>query len=528
MYRRDMNHPRSQQRWAARGSLKTGHLTLPMVLALVLAPVATSVAGRFTGGDKKRSDCYAEFEVENVATASKVECMEGTACDADGQCNGQCTVNVALCLNQTDPNVPKCTPEPPLLSVTSDPSLEVPDLASTTCGRFTGVVVPLKTKKHGAQRPGKDKVVVIAVANGKPTQDKDTLRIKCTPNPSCGPPPTLPCTGANANPAGGPNELDLVVANSGTDLDIGWTGISHNFPVVANSTLSACLRSCGPDGTPPCDLQASVGPGTPNGETFGAPLPLLAASVPVCVVNEWNPTVGTPMGTADPLTGELNFQINLTSKVHLTSPTQVCPRCKNGQCDSGPNQNKSCTVDATLVVAQAFGDKTYDLSRACPPDPGTLAASLDIRLPLTSGLAVLAGPKPCAAKPGEPRGVPVQDDNCFGEGCGDGCSGSACASMGTDPSSGNPVCVDAKGGLGQNCCNGTPCFPTAGGGSIIRTGKPVIPSPPFPEQTFPKTADGVVVSIFCIPATGTNSIDTTSGLPGPGALVTPGSQTWIK
>ena len=43
---------------------------------------------RFTGGDKKRSDCYAEFEVENVATASKVECMEGTACDADGQCNG--------------------------------------------------------------------------------------------------------------------------------------------------------------------------------------------------------------------------------------------------------------------------------------------------------------------------------------------------------------------------------------------------------------------------------------------------------
>src|SRR5207245_561198 len=79
VYRRDMNHPRSQQRWAARGSLKTGHLTLPMVLALVLAPVATSVAGRFTGGDKKRSDCYAEFEVENVATASKVECMEGTA-----------------------------------------------------------------------------------------------------------------------------------------------------------------------------------------------------------------------------------------------------------------------------------------------------------------------------------------------------------------------------------------------------------------------------------------------------------------
>ena len=54
------------------------------------------------------------------------------------------------------------------------------------------------------------------------------------------------------------------------------------------------------------------------------------------------------------------------------------------------------------------------------------------------------------------------------------------------------------------------------------------PSPAFPDQTYPKTGNGVVVSIFCIPATGTNSIDTTSGLPGPGALVTPGSQTWIK
>ena len=103
--------------------------------------------------------------------------------------------------------------------------------------------------------------------------------------------------------------------------------------------------------------------------------------------------------------------------------------------------------------------------------------------------------------------------------------------LGTDPSSGNPICIDSKGGLSQNCCNNDTtrsCFPTAGGGSIVRTGKRSIPSPAFPDQTYPKTGNGVVVSIFCIPATGTNSIDTTSGLPGPGALVTPGSQTWIK
>jgi len=52
-----------------------------------------------------------------------------------------------------------------------------------------------------------------------------------------------------------------------------------------------------------------------------------------------------------------------------------------------------------MTVAQAIGDKVYNLSSACPPDPAALVAPLDIRLPLTSGTASLAGPKPC----GHPR-----------------------------------------------------------------------------------------------------------------------------
>src|SRR5439155_6910893 len=221
--------------------------------------------------------------------------------------------------------IPKCTPHPPLTSVTATViapatgTLSVPDPSSTACGTSAGVVVPLKTK-GSKPKPGMGKVMVIALSSTKPPKDKDTLKIKCTPNPSCGsttttttiPQPTS-CTGANANPAGGPNEIDLVVATSGTDLDSGWTGVSHNFPVVGNSTLKACLKTCGPDGTPPCDMTAAVGANTPNGATFGAPLPLLAANVPVCVVNEWN---GSPngIGTVNPLTGDASFQINLTSK----------------------------------------------------------------------------------------------------------------------------------------------------------------------------------------------------------------------
>ena len=515
--------------------MKTRRLAAFLALVLALVLVAQSRATRFTGGTGK-ADCYTEFEVDNVAPGNKVECMDGTACDTDST-PGQCTVNVALCVNQTDPNVPKCTPHPPLTSLTSNIGALVnrTPLVGSVCGASAPVVVMLGGKNHN--KPHTFTVKVTALSSGKPKKDVDKLKIKCTPNPSCVPSSTTTTTipggtSCTPNPAGGPNEVDLVVATSSTDLDNGWTGVSHNFPIVGNSTLKACLTTCGPDGTPPCQMSGIVGAGTPNGASFGAPLPLLAANVPVCVINEWN---GSPngIGTADPITGDASFQINLTAKVHLTTATQVCPRCNNNKCDSGPNQGKNCTTDTTLLVAQSLGaNKNYNLSRDCPPDPGALAAPLDIRLPTTTGTSTLTGPKPCTAKPGEPTGVPVQDDNCGAGGCGsNNCTGTACASMGTDPSTGNPICVDSKGGLSQNCCNNDTtksCFPTAGGGSIVRSGKPSIPSPAFPDTTYPKVGNGVVASIFCIPATGTNSIDTTAGLPGPGALITPGTQTWIK
>src|SRR5205823_1257252 len=71
-------------------------------------------------------------------------------------------------------------------------------------------------------------------------------------------------------------------------------------------------------------------------------------------------------------------------------------------------------------------------------------------------------------------------------------------------------------------------FPTntgnpANAGRIDRIGVPMVVSPPWNDPTFPKTAHGTVVSIFCIPATMSNTINTTSGLPGPGALILPGT-----
>ena len=55
---------------------------------------------------------------------------------------------------------------------------------------------------------------------------------------------------------------------SGGDLDNGWTGTSHNFPVVSNSELRVCLAGCGATSNPQCtedEAQTAV----VNGATFG-------------------------------------------------------------------------------------------------------------------------------------------------------------------------------------------------------------------------------------------------------------------
>jgi hypothetical protein len=94
-----------------------------------------------------------------------------------------------------------------------------------------------------------------------------------------------------------------------------------------------------------------------------------------------------------------------------------------------------------------------------------------------------------------------------------------------DPS--NPaqmICVDVKGGLSQLCCNGAsqvPCHPTAPGGpGIVRIGRAVVGTPPWPDPTYPKTADHTAfVTTFCEAATGDATVDIVTGLPGPGAVI---------
>jgi hypothetical protein len=75
-------------------------------------------AGLIPGGGPVRSDCYVELKVvgidnpgPDVRSGRVVSCTDGDPCDTDGECgNGSCTFSVAVCINQTDPNLPACHP----------------------------------------------------------------------------------------------------------------------------------------------------------------------------------------------------------------------------------------------------------------------------------------------------------------------------------------------------------------------------------------------------------------------------------
>jgi hypothetical protein len=83
--------------------------------ALAGGPVVPLVAG----GGSRMTDCRAEFEVVDPTNSpfqdrrgrlSRTQhCTDGDAtCDADRAANGTCVFQVAICFNQTDPNLPRC------------------------------------------------------------------------------------------------------------------------------------------------------------------------------------------------------------------------------------------------------------------------------------------------------------------------------------------------------------------------------------------------------------------------------------
>ncbi len=496
---------------------------LPLVLVLldVLldAPAArpqTLVQGR---GPAAR-ECYGAWLAASPNRgATALDCEDGDpACDLDRTVNGACDLAVAACLHLDDRT--RCTPRSVRrVAVRASPSrlgrmgrvpLPAPPrlpVAAATCGEDAVITLPLWRSPRGRLRPSK-RVTLRLTTRVRGRADRDRLRLRCVPNRGAGQ--------CGANPAGGPAELRLEARRGAADLDLGWTGAAHDVGVPADATLRACLAGCGATTGPRCgsrdDATAAV-----QRATLGAPVPLVAAGLPACIVTR----LGAPALaglSADLAAGSVSGTLALVAEVYGTSLTQVCPRCSGpmpgavGTCRGGAREGRACVTAAVVSVPGAAGSAAHTVSADCLP-AGRPLGSTALAVPLTTGVATLSGPRPCGA---------VADDACGGA-CDASCTGRACATVV------DGQCIAATGGLGQRCCTTDPerpCFPTAAGAPIVRPGSASTPAPPFGDPAYPKQSALTLAGTFCLPSSGSSLVDTVLGLPGPGAIVLPMTATW--
>jgi hypothetical protein len=509
-------------------TLRRPQTMIALAVALAAASVAHADLVGINKGKAAASPCSVVVDSGDIAPVpvgakTVFQCADGNPCDQDGVANGSCTFSLNVC---TAGEIAGCTAEPVESIKLAAKAKKLVGLVPPTtpqtavtaaCGTAGSITIPLKGKQRNKPSAlGKGKMLVKAkIGSGK---GNVLVFAQCLP--------PAPCTGDSCGPtcapreaAGLPKQINLTVPATGSDLDNGFSGNSHNFPTPQGSTLRYCASNCDATTDSLCDLSGSTGDASAslNGPVFGAPLPLLSQGVPVCVVNRYADAALT--GTYDLATGVLNGQVNLLSDVHVQTPlTDVCPRCngaglgQSGTCTSGANQGGACVVDGVTNVVGSAGGTLYNLSTQCPPDPNRRAATLTIGLPLTTGTSTSA----------------QQSKPCQGQTVDDACGGAGTCSVDCSPT------VPSKGGINQTCCSNNPvqpCFPTAPDsppGQIIREGTPVPPTPLWPDPTYPKTAEGGrAAAVFCEAATGDSTVDILTGLPGPGALLLPYTQEII-
>jgi hypothetical protein len=324
--------------------------------------------------------------------------------------------------------------------------------------------------------------------------------------------------------SGQPGSLRLAIRETGSDLDLGWSGSFQNFALPAGRSTTLCLSGCDRKGDPVCDVTAVADhPERPRG--IAPPLPLLSSGVPVCLVSR---ITGPGGGTFDLSSGTLDVTVPVALEVHVPTPIgEVCPRCltdggvgARGSCSGGAERaGRPCVVEGVVEVPWSSGSKEYLLSRHCLPPANLRVATIELDLSLTTATSLLSGTPPLCAGP---DGVPTQANACgSGVTCDAACTGDyTCAS--TDMSG---QCIAASGGIAQACCTsdtGKACFEGGEVRMIVRAGSPAgALLPAWPDPGYPKSGRLALAGTTCFSATDSTQVNLVAGLPGPAAIRLP-------
>ena len=158
----------------------------------------TPIDGLVRGGGSAKTDCLVElYGIELVPKAPgrparQAICVDGEACDADGEANDRCLFPVGFCVNVDDPSLPDCNSANPIVAfeasakpfsasvadTQASAATELP-LASSSCLYSDGVTVPVKVRPNG-KRGGKATVYASAESSDGRT-DRDRVTLVCEP-----------------------------------------------------------------------------------------------------------------------------------------------------------------------------------------------------------------------------------------------------------------------------------------------------------------------------------------------------------
>lgn len=152
-------------------------------------PIDRLVAGTGAGA----SNCVQEFFGLDSPTGALSECVDGSACDADGRVNDRCVFPLGFCFNVDDPSIPACSTTNAVTAVqlSTKPyaasaadalaGLSLP-MSGSTCVFSDGFVVPLKVAGAGVRKNGVAKLKLTTATNGG-QKDVDKMKLVCKPAP---------------------------------------------------------------------------------------------------------------------------------------------------------------------------------------------------------------------------------------------------------------------------------------------------------------------------------------------------------
>ena len=284
-------------------------IPIPRRLAAVMASTVAAAwaespawAGFIPGGGPERSDCYTQLYVAEIDSPGPqvkgrriVSCTDGDPCDFDRldaypyggrpACgNNSCEFFVAVCVGQTNPDLPACTPAPLRAIFHQVRRLGIPgrdfepdyiprrSLLTTalpweqrsgpSCGQPIGMDVRGRVTKDGRKFPGRLDISLDAFsARGiSPARDHDTIVLECLPRTTpC--PDDMPSTTTTTLPGLSMSPTVIVGAGGGIRFDpdtvriragdtVRWVWEGSGYDLVSGSGRGAssdglfCYPSC--------------------------------------------------------------------------------------------------------------------------------------------------------------------------------------------------------------------------------------------------------------------------------------------